>query len=122
MKNLIRFFGFFLALFLATTLSAQTNTSPTGSKGASANPTGPTAGGAKEYVSTMDNAVIDILPGQAASYAVYIKKQPEGEYFLVESRNVMGTSSPQDAMVNQPGSFSLKIIVNSYGHTVTFSE
>ena len=125
MKNLIRFVGFIMALFFATSMSAQSNWAPTGSK-TTTDPNGGlvTAAGSQEYVSTMDNAVIDVMAGAEASYAVYIQKLPDQEWQFVQSGRITGTSSTQDVVVNQPGSYGLRIILSTCAGcgSVTFSN
>jgi hypothetical protein len=126
MKNLIRFFGFALALFLTTSLSAQSNWAPTGSKTTGTDPNGGlvTASGAQQYDSTMDNAVIDVVAGAEARYAVYIQKIPDQEWQFVQSGMITGTASTQDLVINQPGSYGLRVVLATCAScgTVTFSN
>jgi hypothetical protein len=114
MKKLIRFFAFFLALSAAAGLSAQTSEFFAPTKNSGTQPV------TKEYISMNDYAVIDILEG-SISYQVYIKKEPEAAWMLVDARSNISSGDPNsdagssdaDVMIEQPDSYQLRVIVAS---------
>jgi hypothetical protein len=121
MKNIIRFIGFFVALFFATTMSAQSNWAPTGSKtDTGGGTTTPTSYSTKAYVSFGDNAIISIYQGPI-NYQAYVKKTPESPWTLVAAQsNVMGSSTTDaDVIIKQPDSYQLRIVV-SFPSTASF--
>ena len=107
---LIAIFAFFLA---AGQTQAQTVTDKFGPK-----PTGGSTPTQQTFISTMDNAMIDVVGAGSITYEVYVERG-EGVYQFVE--RVGGVTDQgaegKDAMVEQPGSSRLKILVFSDGQT-----
>lgn len=130
MKNIIRLSSFFLALFLVTSLSAQT-TAPIGSKGG--NSTTVNGGGTgttdatQTYVSSSDNAVINITQG-TISYTVYAKRFASSTWQYVQGQaNVGGSTNPEknQVMISVPNSYQIQVVLSvpaGSAATVTFSN